>query len=65
MAGGVRVGLMEGAKDRPGVRRAALVRIICSVGAIMLVAIPFCPRNWAECNGQLLPIGDLSTLEDD
>jgi MATE family multidrug resistance protein len=40
MAGSVRVGLMEGAKDRDGVRRAALMAIICSVGAIMLVAIP-------------------------
>jgi MATE family multidrug resistance protein len=40
MAGCVRVGLMEGAKDRPGVRRAAAMAIICSIGAIMIVAIP-------------------------
>ena len=40
MAGGVRVGLMEGAKDKPGVRRAAAMSILCSVGAIMIVAIP-------------------------
>ncbi len=40
MAGGVRVGLMEGAKDRPGVRRAAVMAIACSVGAIMGVAVP-------------------------
>lgn len=40
MAGCVRVGLMEGAKDRQGVRRAALMAILCSIGAIMIVAIP-------------------------
>lgn len=40
MAGCVRVGLMEGAKDRPGVRRAAAMAVLCSVGAIMIVAIP-------------------------
>jgi multidrug resistance protein, MATE family len=40
MAGCVRVGLMQGAKDRPGVRRAALTSVLCSIGAIMLVAVP-------------------------
>ncbi|MEZ5892003.1 MAG: MATE family efflux transporter [Parvularculaceae bacterium] len=40
MAGCVRVGLMEGAKDRAGVRRAALMAVLCSIGAIMIVAIP-------------------------
>ena len=40
MAGCVRVGLMEGAKNRPGVRRAALMAVLCSVGAIMIIAIP-------------------------
>lgn len=40
MAGCVRVGLAAGAKDRPGVRRAALMAILCSVAAIMIVAIP-------------------------
>ncbi len=40
MAGSVRVGLMAGAKNRPGVRRAAAMSVICSIGAIMLVAIP-------------------------
>lgn len=40
MAGCVRVGLMEGAKDRPGVRRAALMSIMCSIGAIMIIAVP-------------------------
>ncbi len=40
MAGSVRVGLMEGAKDRNGVRRAAVMSIVCSIGAIMLVAVP-------------------------
>lgn len=40
MAGGVRVGLMAGAKDRPGVRRASVVAILSCVGVIMLFAIP-------------------------
>jgi len=40
MAGSVRVGLNKGAKDMPGVRRAAVVAIAASVGAIMLVAVP-------------------------
>lgn len=40
MAGGVRVGLMEGAKDKPGVRRAAVMAVLCSIGAIMLIAVP-------------------------
>lgn len=40
MAGSVRVGLMAGAKDRPGVRRAAATAVVCSIGAIMLVAVP-------------------------
>ena len=40
MAGSVRVGLMAGAKDRPGVRRAAAMVVLCSIGAIMIVAVP-------------------------
>ncbi|CAK9039406.1 Probable multidrug resistance protein NorM (Multidrug-efflux transporter) [Durusdinium trenchii] len=40
MAGAVRVGLKEGAKDRPGVRRAAALTILASIGAILIVAIP-------------------------
>lgn len=40
MAGSVRVGLMAGAQDRPGVRRAAAMAVACSVGAIMIVAVP-------------------------
>jgi len=40
MAGSVRVGLMAGAQDRDGVRRAALMAVLCSIGAIMFVAIP-------------------------
>lgn len=40
MAGAVRVGLAEGAGDRPGVRRAAAVSVTCCIGAIMLVAVP-------------------------
>ncbi len=40
MAGGVRVGLMAGAKDHAGVRRAAVVAIGSCVGVIMLFAIP-------------------------
>lgn len=40
MAGGVRVGLMAGAKDRPGVRRASAMVILCCIGAIMMIAIP-------------------------
>lgn len=40
MAGSVRVGLMAGAKDKAGVRRAAAMAVACSVGAIMLIAVP-------------------------
>lgn len=40
MAGGVRVGLMAGARDRPGVRRASAMVILCCIAAIMIVAIP-------------------------
>ncbi|MEM8936121.1 MAG: MATE family efflux transporter [Pseudomonadota bacterium] len=40
MAGSVRVGLQEGAGDRAGVRRAAVMSILCCIGAIMIVAIP-------------------------
>ncbi len=40
MAGGVRVGLMAGAGNQAGVRRAAAMSVICCIGAIMLVAIP-------------------------
>ena len=40
MAGSVRVGLMAGAKDLEGVRRASVMALLCSVGAIMIVAIP-------------------------
>jgi len=50
MAGGVRVGLMAGAKDRPGVRRASIVAILSCVGAIMAFAIPmlFFPEEIAR-----------------
>lgn len=40
MAGAVRVGLMAGASDREGVRRAAAVSILSCICAIMIVAIP-------------------------
>lgn len=40
MAGSVRVGLMAGAKDEAGVRRAAALAILSSIGTIMLVAVP-------------------------
>ncbi len=40
MAGGVRVGLMAGARDAAGVRRAAVVSILSCIGAIMFVAVP-------------------------
>lgn len=40
MAGATRVGLKAGARDAPGVRRAALVSILACIGAIMVVAIP-------------------------
>ncbi|WP_411819407.1 MATE family efflux transporter [Hyphococcus formosus] len=39
-AGAVRVGLMAGAKNLPGVRRASLMSILACIGAIMLFAIP-------------------------
>ncbi len=50
MAGGVRVGLMAGAKDQTGVRRAAALSIMSCVGAITLVAVPMliAPRAIAE-----------------
>ena len=40
MAGGVRVGLKQGAKDLDCVKRAAAISVLCCIGAIMLVAIP-------------------------
>ncbi|NOX82224.1 MAG: MATE family efflux transporter [Alphaproteobacteria bacterium] len=40
MAGGVRVGLMAGAGDASGVRRAAAISILSSIGLIMLFAVP-------------------------
>ena len=40
MAGSVRVGLMAGAEDRPGVRRAAAVSVVSCVAVIMIAAIP-------------------------
>ncbi len=40
MAGGVRVGLMAGAQNVAGVRRAAVISILSSVGMIMLFAVP-------------------------
>jgi len=62
MAGCVRVGLMEGAKDRAGVRRAAVMAIICSICAIMTVAIPMfvAPMGIA---GLFLPKSDPSNSE--
>ncbi len=40
MAGAVRVGLMEGAGDRDGVRRAAVISILACIAAIMVFAVP-------------------------
>ena len=40
MAGCVRVGLMEGAGNKAGVRRASVMPILCSIGFIMLAALP-------------------------
>lgn len=40
MAGAVRVGLAEGARDAAGVRRAAAMTVVVCVGAISLVALP-------------------------
>ncbi|MEM9618712.1 MAG: MATE family efflux transporter [Pseudomonadota bacterium] len=50
MAGAVRVGLKEGAKDVAGVRRAAALTILSCIGAIMIIAIPVmaAPRGIAE-----------------
>ncbi|MEO1241743.1 MAG: MATE family efflux transporter [Pseudomonadota bacterium] len=50
MAGAVRVGLNEGAKDAAGVRRAATLTILSCIGAIMIIAIPVmaAPRGIAE-----------------
>ena len=50
MAGAVRVGLMRGAHDAAGVRRAAALTIISCIGAIMIIAIPvmLAPRAIAE-----------------
>ncbi len=50
MAGAVRVGLMQGAKNYAGVRRASLLTIVSCIGAIMIVAIPvmIAPRAIAE-----------------
>ncbi|ARE39178.1 Microcystin dependent protein [Rhodovulum sp. P5] len=32
------------------------------IGEIMMVGYTFCPRSWAEANGQLLPISEYSAL---
>lgn len=32
------------------------------LGEIMMVGYNFCPRNWADANGQLLPISNYSAL---
>lgn len=32
------------------------------LGEIMMVGFTFCPRGWAECNGQLLPISQNTAL---
>jgi len=40
MAGSVRVGLKAGAGDAPGIRRAAIISVVSSIGAIMIVAVP-------------------------
>lgn len=40
MAGATRVGLMAGAGDRAGVRRAAIIAVLACIGAIMFFAIP-------------------------
>ncbi|MEM8988436.1 MAG: MATE family efflux transporter [Pseudomonadota bacterium] len=46
MAGGVRVGLMAGAENAAGVRRAAVMSFVCCVTIIMVFAIPamFAPQ---------------------
>ena len=50
MAGGVRVGLMAGAGDSDGIRRAVVVSILACIAAIMIVAVPmmFAPRGIAQ-----------------
>lgn len=57
MAGSVRVGLMAGAQNHAGVRRAAALTILSAVGAIMVFAVPmmFAPRAIA---GLYLEAGD-------
>jgi len=40
MAGAVRIGLAEGASDKPATRRAASTTLVASIFAIMLLAIP-------------------------
>jgi MATE family multidrug resistance protein len=57
MAGSVRVGLMAGKGDRPGVRRAAALSILACIGAIMVVAVPVMtsPRGIASL---YLDVGD-------
>ena len=40
MAGGVRVGLMAGARDLPGIRRASFIAVFAAVIAIAFFAIP-------------------------
>ncbi len=40
LGGAVRVGLKQGAQDRPGVRRAAAVSIATCIAAIMVFAVP-------------------------
>lgn len=49
MAGSVRVGLMAGAQDEAGVRRAAALTVLVCIAAIMLVAVPMmiAPRGIA------------------
>ena len=32
------------------------------IGEIMMVGYQWCPRGWAEANGQLLPIGENAAL---
>lgn len=57
MAGSVRVGLMAGAEDGPGLRRAAALTVLACIGAIMIFAVPMMlvPRGIA---GLYLDAGD-------
>ncbi len=42
--------------------RAAAADVDAYIGDIMMVGFNFCPRNWAELNGQLIPISQNNAL---